>query len=175
MQFADIKSAVEDAYGAEREMGFLRLVGMRQPVTFFAAQRIVRDDSAAALEACPPWLVAELYRWIDSYRDDGHLISHSSAGSADHTDLAISLAKTLPPKADQDWPLELIEVEERYPSGKVHRFFTHYVSPGEGIPVAHGLHREYTESGQLTETEFRHGSPVGEPRRFDSQGRELGR
>lgn len=173
MQFADIENAVEDAYAAEREMGFLRLVGMRQPVAFLAVQRIVQDDSAAALRACPPWLVAELYRWLDAYRDDGHLISHSSVGSAGHTDLAIRLAKVVPPKTTQDWPLELIEVEERYPSGKVHRFFTHYVWPGEGAPIVHGLHREYTESGQLIETEYRHGKPVGDPRHFDSQGREV--
>lgn len=173
MQFADIESAVEDAYIAEREMGFLRLVGMRQPVAFLAAQRMVKGNSAAVLEACPPWLVAELYRWIDAYRDDGHLISHSSAGSADHTDLAIRLAKVVPPKTSQDWPLDLVEVEELYPSGKVHRFFTHYARPGESAPVLHGLHREYTESGQLTEREYRHGSPVGDPRQFDSQGKEV--
>lgn len=175
MLLTEIESAIEDAYAAEREMAFLRLVGMRQPVAFLAAQRIVWDDSGAALAACPPWLVAELYRWIDAYRNDGHLISHSSAGSTDHTDLAIRLAKVLPPKAGQDWPLELLEVEERHPSGKVHHFFTHHVVPGEGVSLKHGLPREYMESGQLTETEFRHGSPVGESRHFDSQGRELRR
>ena len=173
MAFPDIQSAVEDAYCAEREMGFPSLYGMRSPVAFFAAQKIVEGEDAALLDDCPPWLVAELYTWLDALRDQGTLVFHSSVGAADHTALGSRLAELLPPKASHGKSLELEERQERYSSGRLHRCFTRYEpANGEGY-VLHGLHREYAEDGTLTETEYRHGASIGVPRRFDQAGGEL--
>ena len=172
MPFPDIESAVEDAYRTEREMGFLCLTGMRQPVAFFAAQTIVESGDSRLIGRCPPWLVAELYRWLDAYRDDGSLITYSSAGQADHSLIAKRLTELLPPKESLGWPGILHNTERRHASGKVHQYFTHYVSLLNGQEVLHGLHREYSEAGETTETEYRHGVAIGSPRKFDTRGSE---
>jgi hypothetical protein len=87
----------------------------------------------------------------------------------------IQLLQVLPAKESLGPSVNLQVGTLPYPSGRVHKHFTYYtVTPG-GPQVLHGLHREYTETGVLTETEFRHGAPLGHPRLFSATGQEVDR
>lgn len=173
MAFADIQSAVEDTYAMERTNGFLCLAAMRTSTTFFAAQQIAAGEGAIDLGTCPPWLLSELYGWIDIYLREGSLkwlVPHSS-GEVDHSGVAVQLTKLLPPKEQYGSSLDLHVGEVQYPSGRYKSYFTYYSSAG-GDAVLHGLHRGYSETGALTETEYRHGITIGS-RHFDEKGTEV--
>lgn len=170
---SEIQSFVEDTYSTERAHGFLCLEAMRSSTTFFAAQRIDAAGQPGELEGCPPWLVAEIYQWLDVYAKEGKLIFGSNLGEADHSMLAGRLARLLPPKDSMGPSVDLHVDELRYPSGRVHKHFTYYTLAPSGVKVLHGLHREYTEAGTLTEIEFRHGAPIGQPRVFNESGQEV--
>ena len=169
--FPDIQSAVEDAYVMERTNGFLCLAAMRASTTFFAMQRIAASG-VAELEHCPPWLLVELYQWMDVYAREGRLTFLSNLGEADHSALAKQLHGLLPPKESLGPSINLQVGELPHPSGRIHKHFTYYAA-ADGAKVLHGLHREYTETGALTETEFRHGNPLGYPRVFNAAGQEV--
>ncbi|MGM9485893.1 hypothetical protein [Ideonella sp. YS5] len=171
--FADIQSAVEDAYATERTNGFLCLAAMRTSTTFYAAQQIAAGGRAIDLDACPPWLLAELYGWISIYLKEGSLrwlVPHTG-GEVDHSEIAMHLVKTLPPKEQYGLSLDLHVGEVQYPSGRYKSYFTYY-SSAETDVIRHGLHREYSETGALTETEYRHGVAIGS-RQFDEKGSEV--
>ena len=171
--FPDIQSSVEDAYATERTNGFLCLAPMRSSATFFAAEQIAEGRGAVDLDTCPPWLLAELYEWIDRYSREGSLkwlVPHTG-GEANQSELAMHLVKLLPPKEQHGLSLDLHVGEEQYTSGRYKSYFTFY-SSAEGGVVLHGLHRAYSETGALTETEYRHGVALG-TRRFDEKGKEV--
>lgn len=170
--FQEIARKVEDNYQTERETGFLCLGAMRQAITFVAAEEIIAAGRTPDLDALPPWLVAELYEWMDVYAEQGKLMFlFSGVGEVDHSSVAEQLTRLLPPKGSVGPSLDLLTEDLHSPSRKVHEYFTYYLSVPDGVKVRHGLHREYTEAGTL-ETEFRHGAPIGQ-RWFDKKGQEI--
>lgn len=172
--FPDIDSAVEDVYSMERIHGFLCLSAMRTSTTFFAAQQIAASGGAIGVADCPPWVVSELYEWIDTYLKEGHLkwfVPHAGH-EVDHSKLADQLARLLPSRAQLGPSLDLKVGEVKYPSGGYKEYFTYYVAGAEGEAIRHGLHRAYTEAGATTETEYRHGK-VLRCRQFGEDGREI--
>lgn len=171
-RFPNIQSAVEDSYAMERTNGFLCLAAMRSSTTFFAMQRLAATGGLAQLKDCPPWLVAELYQWMDVYAEKGRLCFLSNLGEVDHSALAKRLLEILPPKESFGPSINLQVAELHHPSGRVQRHFTYYVFPQDGFHILHGLHREYSETGVLEETEFRHGAALSHSRTFGATGHE---
>jgi hypothetical protein len=153
----------------------LCLAAMRSSTTFFAIERIIAAASPAELENCPPWLIAELYQWTDAYERQGRLTAVSNLGETDHSAIAKRLLEILPPKKSLGPSVDLQVCELLHPSGRVHKYFTYYTAASDAPTVLHGLHREYTEAGAFTETEFRHGAAVGRARVFSVTGQEIGR
>jgi hypothetical protein len=84
---AQIADSVESAYRMEREHGFLELGAMRMDATFAAVKRLAETQDLRVLDGCPDWLLEELRRWVQHFRNTGEFGFISNLGQSDHSKL----------------------------------------------------------------------------------------
>jgi hypothetical protein len=170
---SELLREIEAIYARERRDGVLEHGALRQAYAFSAARKVVAAEDPDGFFDMPPWIVAEVYVWLGALETEGSVVFIFSGGEADHTPVFQSLHRLLPSRSSLGPGLDLRAGESSIPSKHAHAYFTCYTSATGDDMVFHGLHREYAETGTLTETEYRHGVQVGKQRFFDQQGEEV--